>query len=304
MSNEQLELITSRFPQQVNHRAIQPWYDRNVKVVKDRSTHQAIANLDLDLARGPVGVLSVHLHPKDIIFAGAALAASLENLSYALIPYAAFLRTGLNREGLSTPGFAARAAFFRFVIDSLAKVDPESGGPKLDLVPLVRDFERQSPRILKKIEKLGIDPSNQAYWSALDERLLAQAVGSAIFLSGSGGIDIHRETGDLKPALSEGVYGYLYRKFPDNLTCYMVSAIPYGFLLEPVRQHYLWWQTHFVQVSGPFELFPESPASVGRRGLKAVYPDTLQRVECHRDRHLSRFQLDVSRLNPAVVHGK
>ena len=179
----------------------------------DQESEKTLGQLDRDLASRSVITLFDHHYAFDAWPAAITLDRRLRNLERALVPYAAHLDLGVDPRGRRSLRYALRTRLFHATMKRLRR-----GFPGLEVVPVVRSFERDNPRLRTRLR--GRERACNLHYARRLRACFGAAAGSLILISPMGGLAMPG-----RPWLSPQVFRAL-RPGLSQASVYAIGAYP------------------------------------------------------------------------------
>ena len=220
------------------------WRDKVVRLGDPQTFKSKIKELNQHLSASNALVLFDHHYAFDAIPLGFGLAQYVENVSGVLIPYSVHLEMGVSREGEFSPRYYARTLSFRWLTAHICEPNP-----KIEFYPVVREFERDTPRISAIVEQrfLGV---NTSYLKAFVRNFKKTTAGQVCFLTPFSGIGFPG-----KPLLHPQLYrsiDMVQEKCARQFPIFMAGAYPnwnaFSNYLAPLMNE------HLLVLKGPLYL--------------------------------------------------
>ena len=185
-----------------------------------------------------------HHYAFDALPIALTLGKKLRHATGALIPYAAHLDMGIDRNGLPSLRYKLRTLFFQQLTVKVRRANPN-----INILPVVRQFELESPK-LKEIVDQKFSGANTKYLKTLTKYFPPKSSGRLCILSPTAGIAYPE-----KPVLHPQVYrsmDILHKKADRKLAFYFIGGYP------GLRAHYHYLAPllakHTIVARGPFYL--------------------------------------------------
>ncbi len=196
------------------------------------------------LASNNLIVLFDHHYAFDALPLGLGLARFAENVSSVIIPYAVHLDMGIGREGEPSLRYFLRSKLFKWFIDDIRKPNPS-----IRFFPVVREFERDNPRLFQIVEQ-EFSGINSTYLKSLVRQFRGVNSGQVCFLTPFSGIGFPE-----KPLLHPQLYrsiDLVQAKCERDFPLFIAGAYPswraYSNYLAPLLTK------HLIVLRGPFYL--------------------------------------------------
>jgi hypothetical protein len=220
------------------------WRDRVVSYGDLDQLRVKLRKMNDQIAKDNVIIFFDHHYAFDAIPLGFGLAQFLENASGVLIPYSVHLDMGVGREGEFSVRYYLRTLSHKWLVSNIRKPNP-----KIQFFPIVREFERDVPRI-NAIVAQRFSGVNTAYLKAFVREFKKSSAGQICFLTPFSGIGFPG-----KPLLHPQLYRSIdlvqdkcSREFPIFLAGAYPSWNAYSNYLAPLLNE------HLLVLRGPFYL--------------------------------------------------
>ncbi len=252
---------------------IQRWRDFVVDYGDIAEIKSKFKKIKDHLASSNLIMLFDHHYAFDALPLGLGLARYAENVSGVLIPYAVHLDMGVGRQGEPSLRYYLRTKLFKWFIGNIRKPNPG-----IQFFPVVREFERDSPRLNKIVEQ-KFSGINAVYLKSLVRKFRETPSGQVCFLTPFSGIGFPE-----KPLMHPQLYrsldllqGKCEREFPAFIAGAYPSWKAYSNYFAPLLT------VHRIILRGPFYLprqdyekayqVIESEISAVRRAADFAPPD-------------------------------
>lgn len=220
------------------------WKSRVVRYDDYQNLKAAFDRMNQSLLSNNVIVFFDHHYAFDAIPLGLSLAQHIQHASGIVIPYSVHLEMGVGREGGPSLRYYFRTLAFKWFVGSIAK-----SNPSIQFFPVVREFEKESPR-LNAIVMERFSGVNTVYLKSFLREFAENTSGKICFLTPFSGIGFPD-----KPLLHKQLYRSVElvqakcdRRFP----VYLIGAYPswkaYSHYYAPLLTE------HNIAMRGPFDL--------------------------------------------------
>ncbi len=220
------------------------WRNRVVRIGDLPKFKSKIRDMNEHFKESNALILFDHHYAFDAIPLGFGLAQYVENVTGVLIPYSVHLEMGVGREGEFSPRYYARTLSFKWLTSHIYK-----SNPKIEFYPVVREFERDTPRISAIVDQ-RFSGVNTSYLKAFVRNFKKSAAGQVCFLTPFSGIGFPG-----KPLLHPQLYrsiDLVQEKCAKQFPIFMAGAYPswdaFSNYLAPLMNE------HFLVLSGPIYL--------------------------------------------------
>jgi hypothetical protein len=224
--------------------ALLNWKRRVIQFEENGSLQMASARMNDDLQSNNLIVFFDHHYAFDAVPLGLALAQHVEFATGVLIPYSVHLEMGVGREGEPSFRYFMRTKAFRWFVGNLQK-----NNPGIQFFPVVRDFEKDTPRINQIVDQ-RFSGVNTVYLKSFVRQFSSHQAGKICFMTPFSGIGFPG-----KPLLHPQLYrsvDLVQHKCGQRFPIYLLGAYPgwkaYANYLAPLMNE------HFIVMRGPFFL--------------------------------------------------
>jgi len=220
------------------------WKSRVVRYDDYPTLSAAFDRMNQSLQSSNAIVFFDHHYAFDAIPLGLALAQHIQYASGIIIPFSVHLEMGVGRDGGPSVRYFFRTMAFKWFVGGIAK-----SNPSIQFFPVVRDFEKDTPRLNKIVDE-RFSGVNTVYLKTFLREFAENPSGKVCFLTPFSGIGFPD-----KPLLHKQLYrsvDLVQAKCGRRIPIFILGAYPSW---EAYAHYYAPLMTeHNIVMRGPFEL--------------------------------------------------